>query len=62
MGGYGTLSVAIKCPELFSAIAPICGGTDTKYIKRLKDIPIWLFHGGPDKAVSVENSIPIYEL
>ena len=62
MGGYGTLSVAIKRPDLFSAIAPICGGTDTKDIKRLKDIPIWLFHGKLDKAVSVENSILIYEL
>ena len=40
VGGYGTLTVAIKLPDLFSAIAPICGGTDTKDIKRLKDIPI----------------------
>ena len=62
MGGYGTLSVAIKRPDLFSAIVPICGGTDTEDIERLKDVPIWLFHGKLDKAVSVENSLLIYEL
>ena len=62
MGGYGTLSVAIKRPDLFSAIAPICGGTDAKDIKRLKNVPIWLFHGELDKAVSVENSLLVYEI
>ena len=26
MGGYGTLALSIKRPELFAAVAPVCGG------------------------------------
>ena len=62
MGGYGTLAIAKERPDLFSAIIPVCGGLDTTDIKRLKDIPIWLFHGAEDKVVPVENSELIYDL
>ena len=62
MGGYGTLAIAKERPDLFSAIIPVCGGLDTTDIERLKDIPIWLFHGAEDKVVPVENSELIYDL
>ena len=62
MGGYGTLAIAKERPDLFSAIIPVCGGLDTTDIERLKDIPIWLFHGDEDKVVPVENSELIYDL
>ena len=62
MGGYGTLAIAKERPDLFSAIIPVCGGMDTTDIERLKDIPIWLFHGDEDKVVPVENSELIYNL
>ena len=62
MGGYGTLAIAKERPDLFSAIIPVCGGMDTTDIERLKDIPIWLFHGDEDKVVPVENSELIYDL
>ena len=63
MGGYGTLAIAKKYPELFSAIIPICGGMDDhKDIERLKDMPIWLFHGDKDNTHPVESSIAIYDL
>ena len=62
MGGYGTLAIAKERPDLFSAIIPVCGGMDTTEIEKLKDIPIWLFHGDSDKVVPVENSKLIYEI
>ena len=62
MGGYGTLAIAKERPDLFSAIISVCGGLDTTDIERLKDIPIWLFHGAEDKVVPVENSELIYDL
>mgnify|MGYP001206965508 FL=1 len=62
MGGYGTLAIAKERPDLFSAIIPVCGGLDTTNIRRLKDTPIWLFHGAEDKVVPVENSELIYDL
>ena len=62
MGGYGTLSIAKERPDLFTAIVPVCGGMDTTNIEKLRDIPIWLFHGDADEVVPVENSELIYDL
>ena len=62
MGGYGTLEIAMERPDLFSGIIPICGGGDLKKIDRLKDMPVWLFHGDADTVVPVENSTEIYDL
>ena len=63
MGGYGTLAVAKKYPQLFSAIIPICGGMDDhRDIERLEDMPIWLFHGDKDNTHPVERSTAIYDL
>ena len=63
MGGYGTLALAKKYPQLFSAIIPICGGMDDhKDIERLGDMPVWLFHGDKDNTHPVERSTAIYDL
>jgi len=56
MGGYGTWSLAIKHPEMFAAIIPICGGGNTKYIKRLRHMPVWCFHGEKDNIVPLKSS------
>ena len=61
MGGLGTLAMAIREPNLFSAIIPICGGTDMKNIHRLDNLPIWLFHGDRDDVIPLDNSILIYQ-
>ena len=54
MGGYGTWSMAMTYPELFAAIAPICGGGLPEFISELKDVPVWAFHGAEDDAVKLE--------
>lgn len=56
MGGYGTFRLAAENPDLFAAIAPICGGIDPKYANDLKAIPAWVFHGAKDKVVTLDNS------
>jgi predicted peptidase len=56
MGGYGTWALAAAYPERFAAIAPICGGGWTADAAKLKHLPIWVFHGAKDKAVSVRRS------
>lgn len=56
MGGYGTWHLAYKYPDRFAAIAPICGGGIRLYADKLKDIPIWAFHGAKDKVVPVKES------
>ncbi|MCK7555450.1 alpha/beta hydrolase-fold protein [Chitinophaga sedimenti] len=45
MGGFGTWALAIKHPEEFAAIAPICGGGDTTDIWKLRYTPPGVFTG-----------------
>lgn len=51
MGGYGTWSLAMKHPEEFAAIAPVCGGGDTADAWKLRNIAVWCFHGSKDDVV-----------
>ncbi len=56
MGGYGSWDLAVRHPELFAAVAPICGGGDESQAARLVGIPVWAFHGDEDAAVPVARS------
>ncbi|MCX6641789.1 MAG: alpha/beta hydrolase-fold protein [Candidatus Bathyarchaeota archaeon] len=56
MGGYGTWETAMKYPELFAAIAPICGGGDPYTAWKIRHTPTWIFHGAKDPVVSIRNS------
>ncbi len=51
MGGFGTWYTAMAAPELFAAIAPVCGG-GMDWNAEVLDMPIWVFHGAEDKEVS----------
>jgi predicted peptidase len=56
MGGFGTWDFAARYPELVAAIVPICGGADDSTAAKLKDMPVWAFHGDLDTAVFPERS------
>ena len=56
MGGYGTWALAAHRPDLFAAAVPICGGGDPATVNVLKNLPIWVFHGGLDKVVLPKES------
>jgi predicted peptidase len=51
MGGFATWGWAAQEPERFAAIAPIAGGWEPEEACKLKDIPIWAFHGARDALV-----------
>lgn len=57
LGGFGTWEYAYLHPDRFAAIAPIAGGYQYRSreipedICRLKDLPIWAFHGEKDRDV-----------
>jgi len=52
LGGRGTWSVAVDFPERFAAIVPVCGTYDhPERIGRIKDVPVWAFHGYQDTVV-----------
>ncbi|MEN8124227.1 MAG: prolyl oligopeptidase family serine peptidase [Bacteroidota bacterium] len=59
MGGYGTWNLALDHPKLFAAVVPICAPimyNFTEKASKLKNNPIWVFHGGKDKVVPVSYS------
>lgn len=57
MGGYGTWKLAGNNPGRFAAITPICGGGDRAIGKyRLKNMPVWVFHGAKDNTVPLAES------
>ena len=56
MGGFGTWSLSEKHPELFAAIVPICGGGNPTDAWKLKDIPVWAFHGAKDNVIPLEQT------
>lgn len=64
MGGWGTWKLATEYPELFAAVAPVCGVTDTEIYRNvavLKDMPVHIFHGAMDDIVGPNMSIEIYQ-
>jgi predicted peptidase len=56
MGGFGTWELASQNPQRFAAIAPICGGGNPAMARRMRDLPIWVFHGDADRTVPVAMS------
>lgn len=56
MGGYGTWYTALRYPELFAAIAPVCGGGMVWKAGAL-DMPVWAFHGAMDGTVNVTETL-----
>ena len=57
MGGYACWQMAMSMPEMFAAAIPICGGGIYAMASRMKNLPIWAFHGALDKIVFPEESV-----
>ena len=56
MGGYGTWSLALQCPDRFASLVPICGGADKIRVKILKHVPHWVHHGQLDDIIPLRAS------
>ncbi len=61
MGGFGSWSWSCAQPKRFAAIAPICGGGERYLAERLKDVPVWVFHGAKDNVVPLRRSEEMVE-
>jgi predicted esterase len=56
MGGFGTWDWAITNPERFAAIVPVSGCSNSRdniSAWRLRNLPIWVFHGETDNIVGI---------
>lgn len=56
LGGQGAWFWAARSPERFAALVPVCGRTDPAAAERLKNMPIWAFHGAEDDVVPPSES------
>lgn len=61
MGGAGAWHLGAEYPERFAAVVPICGYGLAEYgfpekARRLKDVPVWAFHGALDDTVPLPQS------
>ncbi|MCC6123632.1 MAG: prolyl oligopeptidase family serine peptidase [Pirellulales bacterium] len=61
MGGFGAWAWAAEQPRRFAAIVPICGGGDPEKTRRFGQLPVWVFHGGKDPVVRIEQSEKMVE-
>lgn len=57
MGGYTVWQLAMTKPHWFAALIPVCGGGMYWNAERLKNMPVWAFHGALDKTVLPDESI-----
>ena len=51
MGGSGTWDIILRRPGFFAAAMPICGRGDPALASRIRNLPIWVFHGDCDNVV-----------
>jgi predicted peptidase len=56
MGGMGTFDYICRHPRKFAAAIPICGGVNLNRLKKVRNMPIRIYHGSDDTAVSPEFS------
>ena len=56
MGGLGSWDLTTRMPTLFAAAVPMAGLSDRRTAPRIKDLPLWVFHGDADASNSVEGT------
>lgn len=61
MGGYGAWKMAAAFPERWLSVVPISSGGDESEAEKLKNVPIWAFHGARDRIVSPSQSQKMVE-
>jgi hypothetical protein len=62
LGGRGSWSFACDYPERVAAVVPVCGTYDhPERIHRIKDVPVWAFHGDQDRLVSFADTQKMVE-
>lgn len=62
-GGHGTLTLAMRLPWHFAALATVCGWVDdpAAAAAAIGTVPVWAFHGEDDPIVPVGRSLEIVE-
>lgn len=56
MGAMGTFELLRRRPRDFAAAFAICGGDNTRNVRKYAHIPLWIFHGEQDNVVPADHS------
>ena len=57
MGGMGTFELSWRLSDKIAASMPICGGASPVKADKLKEVPMWIFHGLKDDIVNPNLSV-----
>ncbi|NQT13393.1 MAG: alpha/beta fold hydrolase [Planctomycetes bacterium] len=61
MGGFGTFAAVCQHPNRFAAAIPTAGGfLPWREPSRVKDVPIWTFHGSADTVVPTDFTREVF--
>lgn len=60
LGGMGTFDLICRYPKTFAAAIPICGAVNVERLKKVRNMPIRIYNGDSDNAVSPEYSRNAY--
>lgn len=55
LGGCGTYNIALKYPEFFSAVVPVCGSVNAASCSKLTNVPVKIFHGTQDYGMGFSS-------
>ena len=62
MGGFGTFTAVYQHPDRFAAAIPTAGGFPPwRDASRIKDVPIWTFHGAADRVVPTDFTRYVFD-
>ncbi|NQY63711.1 MAG: prolyl oligopeptidase family serine peptidase [Alteromonadaceae bacterium] len=61
MGGFGTFNAIWNRPDFFAAAIPSAGVLLPQFNReKIKDIPLWLFHGDDDKIINYRWGVNVF--
>lgn len=60
LGGMATFDLICRYPKTFAAAIPICGAVNVERLKKVRNMPIRIYNGDSDNAVSPEYSRNAY--
>ena len=55
MGGYGAWQMAAADPGRWLSVVPVSSGGSEDLAEKVKNVPIWAFHGAKDKVVRPDS-------
>jgi predicted peptidase len=61
LGAFGAWATAAANPDRFAALVPVCGWGNPALAPRLRDVPVWMFHGEEDRVVPISGSLEMLD-